>query len=136
MSNNLYFPGAVMSGVQPWSPAPGTAPRPPAAAPPATGAGSFDRALQDAARQQEEVQFSGHAKTRLQSRGLELTPERMTRLAEGVAQAAAKGARSSLVLLDNLALVVSVNNRTVITAMDSRQLKDNVFTNIDSAVIA
>ena len=136
MSNNLYFPGAALGGVQPWPKTPGTTSRPPAATPPATGTGSFDQALTEAAKKQEELQFSGHAKVRLQSRGLELTPERMSRLVDGVAQAAAKGARSSLVLLDNLALVVSVNNRTVITAMDCQQLKDNVFTNIDSAVIA
>ena len=117
MSDNLYFPGAVLNSVQPWAPVPGAVPRPAAAAPPVTGAGSFDQALKEAAGQQEELQFSGHAKTRLRSRGLELTPDRMSRLLDGVAQAAAKGARSSLVLLDNLALVVSVNNRTVITAL-------------------
>lgn len=83
-----------------------------------------------------DLQFTGHARTRLKSRGLELNPERMLRLTHGVAQAAAKGARASLVLLDQLALVVSIPNRTVITAMDTQHLKDFVFTNIDSAVIA
>jgi flagellar operon protein len=36
---------------------------------------------------------------------------------------------------DKAALVVSIKNRTVITAVDPGSLKDNVFTNIDSAVI-
>ena len=50
-------------------------------------------------------------------------------------RAAAKGARSSLVLMDKAALVVSVPNRTVITAVDKAALKENIFTNIDSAMI-
>jgi flagellar operon protein len=50
--------------------------------------------------------------------------------------AASKGARESLVLLDQTAFVVSVPNRTVITVVDKENLKQNVFTNIDSAVIA
>ena len=53
----------------------------------------------------------------------------------GVDRAAAKGAKESLVMIDDVALVVSVKNRTVITAVDKAQLKENVFTNIDSAVI-
>lgn len=53
----------------------------------------------------------------------------------GVEKAAAKGAKESLVLVDNAALVVSIKNRTVITAVDKDSLKDNVFTNIDSAVV-
>jgi len=52
-----------------------------------------------------------------------------------VSKAAAKGARESLILLDDKAFVVSVRNRTVITAVDGEHLKENVFTNIDSAVI-
>ena len=54
---------------------------------------------------------------------------------DGVDRAAAKGAKESLVLVDNAALVVSIKNRTVITAVDQAHLKENVFTNIDSAVI-
>ena len=52
-----------------------------------------------------------------------------------VGKAREKGARDSLILMDNLALVVSIKNNTVITAVDEQSLKENVFTNIDSAVI-
>ena len=72
---------------------------------------------------------------RLQSRNIEFGPAQLERVANGIDRAAAKGARESLVLMDDVALVVSVKNRTVITAVDKSQLKDNVFTNIDSAVI-
>jgi flagellar operon protein len=53
----------------------------------------------------------------------------------GIEKAAQKGAKESLVMIDDIALVVSVRNRTVITAVDQQHLKENVFTNIDSAVI-
>lgn len=87
----------------------------------------------------EKIKFSQHATQRLRQRGISLNQDDMTKLGEAVDKAAAKGARESLVLMNNnnasLALVVSVRNRTVITAVDGQSIKDNVFTNIDSAVI-
>lgn len=105
----------------------GIAPRP-ASTPPAGGT-SFQDALGDA------LKVSGHAQNRLNSRGIEMDEAAWDRVKGGVDRAAAKGARESLVLMDNVALVVSVKNRTVITAVDQASLKDSVFTNIDSAVI-
>jgi flagellar operon protein len=84
----------------------------------------------------EQLQFSRHALARVQRRGIELNADTLGRLAEGVGRAAGKGSRDSLVLVDGTAFVVSVSNRTVITAVGSEHMKDNVFTNIDSAVIA
>jgi flagellar operon protein len=83
-----------------------------------------------------DVQFSKHALARVQRRGIELDRGTLGRLSQGVDRAASKGSRDSLVLVDGTAFVVSVNNRTVITAVGSEHMKDNVFTNIDSAVIA
>ncbi len=60
----------------------------------------------------------------------------MQRLETAVSQLDAKGAKDSLVLLDQTALVVSVKNETVVTVVDRDQLKNNAFTNIDSAIIA
>lgn len=88
-----------------------------------------------AALLENQLKVSGHAQTRLQSRNIQLTQSEWSRVADGVNKAAAKGAKESLVMVDNVALVVSVKNRTVITAVDQNHLKDNVFTNIDSAVI-
>ncbi len=82
------------------------------------------------------LQFSRHALARAQRRGIALDAATLGRLSEGVGRAASKGSRDSLVLVDGTAFVVSVNNRTVITAVGSEHMKDNVFTNIDSAVIA
>ena len=72
----------------------------------------------------------------MQRRGIELDQSTLGRLSQGVGRAASKGSRDSLVLVDGTAFVVSVSNRTVITAVGSEHMKDNVFTNIDSAVIA
>lgn len=83
----------------------------------------------------DRLKLSGHAQTRLQSRNIELDSAAWDRVVGGVERAAQKGSRESLVMVDDVALVVSVKNRTVITAVDRAQLKDNVFTNIDSAVI-
>jgi len=91
--------------------------------------GDFGAILQD------RLKVSGHAQTRLESRNIDLNKDQWDRVVSGVDRAAAKGAKESLVMVDNAALVVSVKNRTVITAVDQAHLKENVFTNIDSAVI-
>jgi flagellar operon protein len=65
-----------------------------------------------------------------------MTPEILGKLEKAVAGAASKGSRDSLILMKNLAFIVNIPNRTVITAMDGENMKENVFTNIDSAVIA
>ncbi len=82
------------------------------------------------------LNFSAHAVKRLSQRNISLSETDMTRLSSAVDKASCKGARESLVLLDNMAFVVSVSNRTVITAMDPDGMKENVVTHIDSAVIA
>lgn len=85
---------------------------------------------------QPSLRFSQHAQSRMESRGIQLAPEQMARVEQAVAQLDAKGSRDSLVLIDQTAMVVSVKNHTVVTVVDRNSLKDNVFTNIDSAIIA
>ena len=81
------------------------------------------------------LQFSGHALERVQRRGIDTSPQTLERLDGAVQRAAAKGARESVVLVDGTAFVVSVRNKTVITAVDAQHMREQVFTNIDSAVI-
>lgn len=83
----------------------------------------------------DKLKVSSHAQTRLESRDIKLSATDWQRVMDGVDRAAAKGASESLVMIDQTALIVSVKNRTVITAVDQASLKDQVFTNIDSAVI-
>jgi flagellar operon protein len=92
----------------------------------------FAEVLQNAA----PLTFSNHAIARLQRRGIEVDATTAQRLGAGVSRAAAKGARDAVVLVDDTAFVVAVRNRTVVTAVDSAHMRDHVFTNIDSAVIA
>lgn len=118
-------------GVPPVSPTPGGGGgRRPGAG---TGGVSFAEQLRHSSG---GVEFSKHALQRLQRRGIELNPATMRRLGSGIERAAAKGARDAVVLIDDTAFVVSVRNRTVITAVDSAHMRDHVFTNIDSAAIA
>jgi flagellar operon protein len=82
------------------------------------------------------LRFSAHAETRMASRNITLTPELMGKLEKAVSGAATKGARDSLIIMKNCAFIVNIPNRTVVTAMDGENLKENIFTNIDSAVLA
>lgn len=81
------------------------------------------------------LKFSQHAEMRLQQRGIRFQPEQLSKIESAVDKAAAKGAKDSLILVQDTALIVNVKNRTVITALDGASMKDNVFTQIDSAVI-
>lgn len=83
----------------------------------------------------ETLKFSKHATQRLESRGISLSDEQNVRLQNGVEKASAKGINESLVLVDSLAFIVNVPNKTVVTAMDQTETQSNVFTNIDGAVI-
>ena len=82
------------------------------------------------------VRWSAHAVQRLSQREISITPEMQQRLEGAVDRLAAKGGRESVVLMDGMAFVVSVANRTVITAVDQTAMRDQVFTNIDSAVLS
>jgi len=82
-----------------------------------------------------EVTFSKHAAARLHSRGIEITGDMLAQLADAIDKAESKGSRETLVLTDDSAMVVSVENRTVITAFDRENLREGIVTSIDSAVI-
>ena len=85
--------------------------------------------------QGQRVQFSAHAQGRLDVRQINLTSNDMAKIESAIDRASQKGATDSLLLMDDLAMIVSVKNRTVVTVVDSDRMKDNVFTNIDSAII-
>lgn len=82
-----------------------------------------------------ELKFSKHASMRLEDRNISLSEEQSERLESGVQKASEKGIRESLVIVDSLAFIVNVPNKTVVTAMDRTESQDNIYTNIDGAVI-
>ncbi|WP_028561430.1 TIGR02530 family flagellar biosynthesis protein [Paenibacillus pinihumi] len=81
------------------------------------------------------LKFSHHAQLRMQQRGIVLQPEQMEKIAGAIDQAEARGAKDSLILLRDIAMIVNVPSRTVVTAMDGQGIKGNVYTQIDSAVV-
>ena len=83
-----------------------------------------------------ELKFSKHAAGRLIDRNIELSEAQMERLQEGARNAGQKGIKDSLVIVDELAFIVNVPNKTVVTALDQTEARGNIFTNIDGAVIA
>ncbi len=131
MSAAPHNPALIPPGAIAPSPLDIAAQKPAATA--SVGGPAFGDVLAEKAAQ---VQFSGHALQRVRRRGIEVDASTLQRLQSGVDRAAGKGARESVVFVDSTAFVVSVKNRTVITAVDRDHMKDHVFTNIDSAVIA
>ncbi|QGQ96235.1 flagellar biosynthesis protein [Paenibacillus psychroresistens] len=91
---------------------------------------SFDQIFKD-----KMVRFSHHAEQRLEQRGIQLQPEQLAKIESAIDKAAAKGAKDSLILFKDMAFIVNVKNRTIVTALDSASMQDNVFTQIDSAVV-
>ena len=110
--------------------------QPPARRAPVAGQPRFEDLLQkQISGTTEVVKFSAHAVDRLASRNITLTEKDMTDLTQAVDKVAEKGSKESLLMMRNLAFVVSVENRTVITAMDQMAGQERIFTNIDSAMI-
>lgn len=82
------------------------------------------------------IKFSIHAQKRLNASGIKLSEGQLQQLEEAVSKLEHKGGKESLIIMNDLAFVVSVANKTVITAIDNARMKENIFTNIDSAVIS
>lgn len=106
------------------------APKPAVPKPSTPNGSSFQNILD-----KQLVTFSHHAEQRLAQRGIRLEPEQLQRIGGAIDKAAAKGAKDSLVLFQDLALIVNIKNRTVVTAMDGEAMSDHVFTKIDSTVL-
>lgn len=81
------------------------------------------------------LKFTKHADERLRQRNIILSDEQMKRLNEGALKANEKGIKESLVIMDSLAFIINTKSNTVITAMEKNTDSDNVYTNIDGAVI-
>jgi flagellar operon protein len=93
---------------------------------------SFSEVLENV----QGVRFSNHAQKRLQSREIYLNNDSVTRLSDAIDKAEKRGGKSSLVMVDDVAFIVNVPDRTVVTALDKDQRGEGVFTQIDSVVFA
>ena len=127
IDNSILFPQPIQAPVRPNPAAPQGGRQ--------VGANSPFAKVLDEKLPGQPVRLSQHAQDRLKSRGITLSDADMKNLAGAVDSVAQKGGKDSLIMMGNAALVVSVKNRTVVTAMDRQGMQGNVFTNIDSAVV-
>lgn len=129
MSEPRIIPTSIVDPLKPTGAPSTTRPQSPA-----------DRAAFEGALRQAEraggLQFSKHALQRIERRELQVSPDQLARLEAGLELARSKGSRSSAVLVDDLAFVVAVPAGKVVTAIDRSRMREQIFTNIDSAVIA
>lgn len=100
-----------------------------------TGEKSFKEMFSQELAGDRDISFSKHASQRLYSRGIELGADKLNAIADAVDKASQKGSKETLILSDDTAFVVSVENRTIITAFDKDNLREGIVTSIDSAVI-
>lgn len=84
---------------------------------------------------ENEVIFSRHANERIKERNIEINSDVTEKLNEAAEQAKDKGLKNVLVMMDNQAFIISTINKKVVTALNNEDLKENIFTNIDGAVI-
>ncbi len=101
---------------------------------PVQSGNEFSSILNQKLTESRDIKISKHAAMRLESRNINLTTEQVQRLKNAVDKASTKGIKDTLVVMDEVTFVVNVNARTVITAVNQSELKENIFTNIDGAV--
>ena len=100
------------------------------------GTSSFADMLQEVSRKSgSNLTFSKHALARLDARQIEVSPQLVEKMSDAVDKAGTKGVTEALILNGDTAFIVNVPNRTVVTSMNGGEMKENIFTNIDGAVI-
>ena len=97
---------------------------------------SNGQSFADTLKQAEKIQFSRHALKRLDVRNIEMSRDRLNKLESAIDRVGRRGGRESLVLMDDLAFIVNVPERKVVTAVDAKSRGEGVFTQIDSVVLA
>ena len=95
----------------------------------------FKNILKTTVADREGIRFSKHAKQRMQDRKIQLTEGQLDNMKDALGRARSKGVKDSLILMNNTAFIVNIPTCTVITAVDNKNIHENVFTNIDGAII-
>lgn len=94
---------------------------------------SFQQLLQEQVAKNDGFTISNHAAERLENIQFDRTD--MNKINDAINRARDKGSKNSLIVYKDVAMVTSIENRTVITAVEGSRAKDNVFTNIDSVIL-
>lgn len=95
----------------------------------------FAHLMQEEIRKEEGLQFSKHAESRIRQRGIEVSEDLMADLNQAVQKAREKGAKDTVIIGAQGAFIVNVPNNIVVTTITEQEMKNNIFTNIDSAVL-
>lgn len=85
--------------------------------------------------QQEQLIFSKHAKHRMQERNISMNQTQIDSMHQKLQEAKAKGVTDSLVLTNDAALLVSIKNNVVVTALDRSEMESKLFTNINGTIV-
>lgn len=93
----------------------------------------FQRILQESISKNDNVKISAHAEQRMLERDIKLQEADMKLIKQAMNNLEQKGARESLMLYKDMAFIASVNNRTIITALQYKEM--DIVTNIDSAIV-
>jgi flagellar operon protein len=96
---------------------------------------SFEEVLSQVKKQESGVKFSKHASQRLEERNIVLSQGDLNKITDAIERADGKGIKDALIIMDNKQFVANIKNKTVITASTNEQLREQIFTNIDGAVI-
>ena len=98
---------------------------------------SFGQMLKDKLHEseKEQLKISKHAQARADERGIELRPALIQDIKTAVDKAREKGIKDMVVIGKDGAFVVNVTNNVVVTSMNQMEMKNNIFTNIDGAVL-
>lgn len=98
------------------------------------GNASFKDVLSRSIQEQNNTfTVSKHAAERLEK--INFSQNDMDNIEKGFEMAENKGAKNSLMIYKDVALITSIENKTLITAIEKDRAQDNIFTNIDSVVI-
>ncbi len=95
---------------------------------------SFSEVLRKS-MENDGVQFSKHALARMNERGVNFTEDLISDLNGAIEKAREKGAKDVVIIGAESAFIVNIPNNVVITTMNSGEMRNNIFTNIDSAVL-
>lgn len=95
----------------------------------------FGQLLRQTIQQKQQLVFSKHAQQRIDSRQIQISPQLLSQINNAVEQASGKGIKDALMISGQTAFIVNVPSRTVVTTMSGQEMTNNIFTNIDGAVI-
>lgn len=96
---------------------------------------NFNEVLKTIQQKDKEIKFSKHAAQRLNNRNINISLDEIKRLESAFDKAEKNGVKDALILIDNKAFIANIKSKTIVTTVEKEKLKQNVFTNIDGAVI-